>query len=164
SWNEVGEEAVRRFKKGDELDTVILSVDPERERISLGIKQLDSDPFTTFATVNDKGQIVTGKVKTVDAKGAEIDLGEDILGYLRVSELSRDRVEDARSILKEGDEVTAVVISVDRKTRNIQLSIKQKDMVEQQEAMASLSAQSSKENAGTTSLGALLRAKLDADK
>ncbi|MBP8187657.1 MAG: S1 RNA-binding domain-containing protein, partial [Comamonas sp.] len=164
SWNETGEAAVRNYKKGQEVEAIVLGVDVERERISLGIKQLDSDPFTTFATVNDKGQIVTGKVKTVDAKGAEIDLGEDILGYLRVSELSRDRVEDARSILKEGDEVTAVVISVDRKTRNIQLSIKQKDMVEQQEAMASLSAQSSKENAGTTSLGALLRAKLDADK
>ena len=143
---------------------IVLAVDVERERISLGIKQLDQDPFTTFVTVNDKGSIVTGKVKTVDAKGAEIELGEDILGYLRVSEISQDRVEDARSVLKEGDEVTAVVTNVDRKTRNIQLSIKQKDHVEQQEAMASLSAQSSKENAGTTSLGALLRAKLDADK
>lgn len=114
--------------------------------------------------MNDKGQVVTGKVKTVDAKGAEIDLGEDIIGYLRASEISQDRVEDARSVLKEGDEVTAVVVNVDRKSRNIQLSIKQKDHAEQQVAMASLSAQSSKENAGTTSLGALLRAKLDADK
>ena len=104
------------------------------------------------------------QIHAADADGAEIDLGDDIVGYLRVSEISRDRVEDARSVLKEGDEVTAVVINVDRKTRNIQLSIKQKDMAEQQEAMASLSAQSSKENAGTTSLGALLRAKLDADK
>jgi small subunit ribosomal protein S1 len=164
SWNETGEAAVRNYKKGQEVEAIVLGVDVERERISLGIKQLDSDPFTTFATVNDKGQIVTGKVKTVDQRGAEIDLGDDIVGYLRVSELSRDRVEDARSVLKEGDEVTAVVINVDRKTRNIQLSIKQKDMAEQQEAMASLSAQSSKENAGTTSLGALLRAKLDADK
>ena len=139
----------------------MLAVDVERERISLGIKQMDADPFTTFVSMNDKGQIVTGKVKTVDAKGAEIDLGEDILGYLRVSEISRDRVEDARSILKEGDEVTAVVLNVDRKTRNIQLSIKAKDAADQQEAMATLSQQSSKENAGTTSLGALLRAKLD---
>ena len=164
SWNETGEAAVRNYKKGQEVEAIVLAVDVERERISLGIKQLDSDPFTTFVTVNDKGQIVTGKVKTVDQRGAEIDLGEDIIGYLRVSELSRDRVEDARSVLKEGDEVTAVVVNVDRKTRNIQLSIKQKDQAEQQEAMASLSAQSSKENAGTTSLGALLRAKLDADK
>ncbi|MDR2299465.1 MAG: S1 RNA-binding domain-containing protein, partial [Comamonas sp.] len=164
SWNETGEAAVRNYKKGQEVEAIVLAVDVERERISLGIKQLDSDPFTTFTTVNDKGQIVTGKVKTVDAKGAEIDLGEDIIGYLRASEISIDRVEDARSVLKEGDEVTAVVVNVDRKSRNIQLSIKQKDHAEQQTAMASLSAQSSKENAGTTSLGALLRAKLDADK
>ncbi|MEN9619397.1 MAG: ribosomal protein, partial [Pseudomonadota bacterium] len=98
---------------------------------------------------------------TVDAKGAEIDLGDDIVGYLRVSEISRDRVEDASHVLKVGDEVTAVVVNVDRKTRNIQLSIKAKDAVDQQEAMASLSQQSKSENAGTTSLGALLRAKLD---
>jgi small subunit ribosomal protein S1 len=161
SWNETGENAVREFKKGQEVEALVLAVDVDRERISLGIKQLDSDPFTTFVSVNDKGQTVTGKVKTVDAKGAEIDLGEDIIGYLRVSEISRDRVEDARSVLKEGDEVTAVVVNVDRKTRNIQLSIKAKDAVDQQEAMASLSQQSARENAGTTSLGALLRAKLD---
>ena len=139
----------------------VLAVDVDRERISLGIKQLDSDPFTTFVSVNDKGQVVTGKVKTVDARGAEIDLGEDIIGYLRASEISRDRVEDARNVLKEGDEVTAVVVNVDRKTRNIQLSIKQKDMIDEQGAMANLSQQSSRESAGTTSLGALLRAKLD---
>jgi small subunit ribosomal protein S1 len=133
----------------------------DRERISLGIKQLDSDPFTTFVSINDKGQVVTGKVKTVDPKGAEIDLGDDIIGYLRASEISRDRVEDARNVLKEGDEVTAVVVNVDRKTRNIQLSIKAKDMADQGEAMAALSQASARENAGTTSLGALLRAKLD---
>ena len=105
--------------------------------------------------------MVTGKVKTVDAKGAEIDLGDDIICYLRASEISRDRVEDARNVLKEGDEVTAVVVNVDRKTRNIQLSIKAKDAADQSEAMATLSQQSARENAGTTSLGALLRAKLD---
>jgi small subunit ribosomal protein S1 len=141
------------------VEAIILAVDVERERISLGIKQLDSDPFTTFASINDKGAVVTGKVKTVDAKGAEIDLGEDILGYLRASEISRDRVEDARNVLKEGDEVTAVVVNVDRKTRNIQLSIKAKDNADQQEAMANLSQNNT--SAGTTSLGALLRAKLD---
>jgi small subunit ribosomal protein S1 len=161
SWNETGENAVREFKKGQEVEALVLAVDVDRERISLGIKQLDSDPFTTFTSINDKGQIVTGKVKTVDAKGAEIDLGEDIIGYLRVSEISRDRVEDASHVLKVGDEVTAVVVNVDRKTRNIQLSIKAKDQADQQEAMASLSQQSKTENAGTTSLGALLRAKLD---
>ncbi len=161
SWNESGEVAVREFKKGQEVEAIVLAVDVDRERISLGIKQLDSDPFTTFTSINDKGSVVTGKVKTVDAKGAEIDLGEDILGYLRASEISRDRVEDARNVLKEGDEVTAVVVNIDRKTRNIQLSVKAKDQVDQNEAMCSLSQQSSKENAGTTSLGALLRAKLD---
>ena len=161
SWNETGEAAVRNYKKGQEVEAIVLAVDVERERISLGIKQLDQDPVTNFVTVNGKGSIVTGKGKTVDAKGAEIELGEDILGYLRVSEISQDRVEDARSVLKEGDEVTAVVTNVDRKTRNIQLSIKAKDMVDEQGAMANLSQQSSRENAGTTSLGALLRAKLD---
>ncbi|AOF84306.1 ribosomal protein S1 [Hydrogenophaga sp. RAC07] len=161
SWNETGEAAVRNYKKGQEVEAIVLAIDVERERISLGIKQLDGDPFTTFAAVNDKGSIVTGKVKTVDAKGAEIDLGEDVLGYLRASEISRDRVEDARNMLKEGDEVTTVVVNIDRKTRNIQLSIKAKDAADQQEAMASLSQQSSRESAGTTSLGALLRAKLD---
>ncbi|MBQ0917646.1 30S ribosomal protein S1 [Hydrogenophaga aromaticivorans] len=161
SWNETGEAAVRNFKKGQEVEAIVLAIDVERERISLGIKQLDGDPFTTFVSVNDKGSVVTGKVKTVDAKGAEIDLGEDVLGYLRASEISRDRVEDARNVLKEGDEVTTVVMNVDRKTRNIQLSIKAKDMADQNEAMQSLSQQSARENAGTTSLGALLRAKLD---
>jgi len=159
SWNEPGETAVRNYKKGQEVDAIVLAIDVERERISLGIKQLDGDPFTTFVSVNDKGSVVTGKVKTVDAKGAEIDLGEDVLGYLRASEISRDRVEDARNVLKEGDEVTAVVVNVDRKTRNIQLSIKAKDMADQNEAMASLNQNTG--NAGTTSLGALLRAKLD---
>jgi small subunit ribosomal protein S1 len=161
SWNETGEAAVRNYKKGQEVEALVLGVDVDRERISLGIKQLDSDPFTTFVSINDKGQTVTGKVKTVDARGAEIDLGEEIVGYLRASEISRDRVEDARNVLKEGDEVTAVVVNIDRKTRNIQLSIKAKDMAEQQEAMATLSQTAG--NAGTTSLGALLRAKLDSN-
>ncbi len=126
----------------------------------MGIKHVDADPFTTFVSINDKGAIVTGKVKTVDAKGAEIDLGEDIVGYLRVSEISADRVEDARNVLKEGDEVTAVITNVDRKSRGISLSIRAKDQADQQEAMATLS-QSARESAGTTNLGALLKAKLD---
>ena len=161
SWSETGEAAVRNYKKGQEVEAIVLGVDVDRERISLGIKQLDGDPFSTFTSVHDKGSLVTGKVKTVDPKGAEIDLGNDILGYLRASEISRDRVEDARNVLKEGDEVTAVVVNIDRKTRNIQLSVKQKDMMDEQGAMQNLSQQSSRENAGTTSLGALLRAKLD---
>jgi len=159
SWNEPGEAAVRNYKKGQEVEALVLAVDVDRERISLGIKQLDQDPFTTFVTMNDKGQIVTGKVKTVDARGAEIDLGNDLVGYLRASEISRDRVEDASQVLKVGDEVTTVVVNVDRKSRNIQLSVKAKDAADQQEAMASLN--QSTGNAGTTSLGALLRAKLD---
>jgi len=137
-----------------------LAIDVERERISLGIKQLDDDSFTTFTSMNDKGQIVTGKVKSVDAKGAEIDLGDDLVGYLRASEISADRVEDARTVLKEGDEVTAVVLNVDRKARSIQLSIRAKDAADQQEAMSTLNQQAAG-SAGTTSLGALLRAKLD---
>ncbi|MDM7455890.1 MAG: 30S ribosomal protein S1 [Tepidimonas sp.] len=159
SWNEPGETAVRNYKKGQEVEAVVLGVDVERERISLGIKQLDADPFTTFVSIHDKGATVTGTVKSVDAKGAEIDLGQDIVGYLRASEISRDRVEDARNVLKVGDEVTAVIVNVDRKNRSIQLSIKAKDAADQQEAMASLSQTAG--NAGTTNLGALLRAKLD---
>ncbi|MBU0915077.1 MAG: 30S ribosomal protein S1 [Gammaproteobacteria bacterium] len=161
SWNEPGEAAVRNYKKGQEVEAVVLAIDVERERISLGIKQLDSDPFTNFTTLNDRGATVTGVVKTVDAKGAEITLGDDIISYLRASEISRDRVEDARNVLKEGDEVTALIINIDRKTRGIQLSIKAKDNVEQQEAMQSLRADTTKEGSGTTSLGALLKAKLD---
>jgi len=161
SWNEPGEAAVRNYKKGQEVEAIVLAIDVERERISLGIKQLDADPFTNFTTLNDRGATVTGTVATVDAKGAEIKLGDDIVGYLRASEISRDRVEDARNVLKEGDEVTAVIVNVDRKTRNIQLSIKAKDNAEQQEALQSLRADTSKEGSGTTSLGALLKAKLD---
>ncbi len=161
SWNEPGETAVRNFKKGQEVDAVVLAVDVERERISLGIKQLDGDPFATFTTMLERGALVTGKVKTVDVKGAEILLADDVIGYLRASEISPDRVEDARNVLKEGDEVNAMVINVDRKTRQIQLSIKAKDSVDQQEAMHRLAQTSERENAGTTSLGALLRAKMD---
>ena len=161
SWNETGEAAVRNYKKGQEVEAVVLGVDVERERISLGIKQLDSDPFTTFVSVNDKGQSVTGKVKSVDARGAEIDLGEDVVGYLRASEISQDRVEDASQVLKVGDEVTAVITNIDRKSRNVSLSIKAKDAADQQQAMAELNQGASATHAGTTSLGALLRAKLD---
>ena len=161
SWNEPGEVAVRNYKKGQEVEAVVLAIDVERERISLGIKQLDSDPFTTYTSINDRGVTVNGTVKTVDAKGAEIQLADDVTGYLRASEISRERVEDARNVLKEGDEVSALIINVDRKTRNIQLSIKAKDNAEQQEALQSLRADNTKEGSGTTSLGALLKAKLD---
>ena len=164
SWHEAGEAAVRNYKKGQEVEAIVLGIDVERERISLGIKQLDGDPFANYTSVNDRGALVTGKVKTVDPRGAEIQLNDDVTGYLRASELTRDRVEDARSILKEGDEVEAMIINVDRKTRSIQLSIKAKDNVDQQEAMQRIASTNERENAGTTSLGALLRAKLDGDK
>ena len=161
SWNEPGEGAVRNYKKGQEVEAVVLAVDVERERISLGIKQLDVDPFTSFTTLNDRGAIVGGRVRSVDPRGAEIQLNDDVTGYLRASELSRDRVEDARNVLKEGDEVSVMIINVDRKMRSIQLSIKAKDAADQQEAMQRLAHSNERETAGTTSLGALLRAKLD---
>ncbi|MBX9299122.1 30S ribosomal protein S1 [Chromobacterium vaccinii] len=158
SWNEAGEEAVRKFKKGDEVDAVVLSIDVEKERISLGIKQLEGDPFNNFVAMNDKGALVKGTVKSVDAKGAVIALDTDVEGYLRASELSRDRVEDARSILKDGDAVEAVIVAVDRKSRNISLSIKAKDAQEDNAALKNLAVDSA--SAGTTNLGALLKAKL----
>ena len=159
SWTENSEEAVRKYKKGDEVEAVILAIDIEKERISLGIKQLEGDPFGNYIAVNDKGSIVKGAVKTVDAKGATIELAEDVEGYLRASEISRDKVEDARNHLKEGDEVEAVILSIDRKSRSISLSIKAKDAKEQDEALKAVSSNSNV-NAGTTSLGDLLKAKL----
>ncbi|WP_312600382.1 MULTISPECIES: 30S ribosomal protein S1 [Pseudomonas] len=160
SWNEPGEEAVRRFKKGDELDTVILSVDPERERISLGIKQLEDDPFSSYAALNEKGTIVRGTVKEVDAKGAIITLGHEIEGVLKASEISRDRVEDARNVLKEGDEVEAKIISIDRKSRVISLSVKSKDVDDEKEAMTSLR-NKQEPSAGPTTIGDLIKAQME---
>jgi small subunit ribosomal protein S1 len=160
SWTETGEEAVRRFKKGDELEAVVLAIDVERERVSLGVKQLEGDPFNNYCAMNDKGALVTGVVKSVEPKGAVITLSEEVEGYLRASEISRDRVEDAGTHLKEGDTVEAMILNVDRKARSIQLSIKAKDSVETQEAMQKISTDSSA-STGTTSLGALLKAKLD---
>ena len=160
SWNQPGEEAVRNYKKGDEVEAVVLSIDVERERISLGIKQLEGDPFNSFVSVHDKNSIVKGTVKSIDAKGAVISLENDVEGYLRASEVARDRVEDIRAHLKEGDTVEAMVINVDRKNRGINLSIKAKDMLEESDAMQKAAVDSSA-NAGTTSLGALLKAKMD---
>ena len=160
SWNQPGEEAVRNYKKGDEVEAVVLSIDVERERISLGIKQLEGDPFNSFVSINDKNSIVKGAVKSIDAKGAVIALENDIEGYLRASEVSRDRVEDIRSHLKEGDTVEAMIINVDRKNRTINLSIKAKDMAEESDAMQKVAGENAA-SAGTTSLGALLKAKMD---
>ena len=161
SWHEAGEEAVRRFKKGDELDTVILSVDPERERISLGIKQLEDDPFSNYVAVNDKGTIVRGIVKEVDAKGAVITLAEGIEAVLKASEISRDRVEDARNVLKEGEEVEAKIISVDRKSRVISLSVKSKDVEDEKDAMKELRTKQEVETTGPTTIGDLIRAQME---
>src|SRR5574343_31156 len=160
SWTETGEDAVRKFKKGDEVEAIVLSIDVEKERISLGIKQLEGDPFNNYVAMNDKGALVKGVVKSADAKGAVVQLEGDVEGYLRASELSRDRVEDARSVLKDGDEVEAVIIAVDRKARSISLSIKAKDVQEEKAAMSAISAGDANVSAGTTSLGALLKAKL----
>ncbi|MGZ5035881.1 MAG: 30S ribosomal protein S1 [Usitatibacter sp.] len=163
SWNAPGEEAVKSLKKGDEVETVVLSIDVERERISLGIKQLDGDPFGNYVTTHDKGNVVKGIVKQIDPKGALIELEKDVDGYLRASEIARDRVEDVRAHLKEGDEVEAVIINIDRKSRSINLSIKQKDAAEEQAALQKHTAESSA-SAGTTNLGALLKAKLSGSK
>ncbi|HQS58171.1 MAG: 30S ribosomal protein S1 [Gallionellales bacterium 35-53-114] len=163
SWSLPGEEAVRNFKKGDDLEAVVLAIDVERERISLGIKQMDGDPFSGFVVGHDKGAIVTGVVKSLDAKGATITLDGDVEAYLKASEVSADRVEDIRNHLKEGDTVKAVIINVDRKNRGINLSIKAMDKAEETAAMKKLSAEDTS-TAGTTNLGALLKAKMASSK
>ena len=159
SWNETGEEAVRNYKKGDEIETVILSIDPERERISLGIKQLEEDSFSIFLGEAEKGNIVTGEVTDVDTKGAVIKLNEEVDGYIKVADLSRDRVEDARSVLSVGDKIDAKIVAVDRKSRSIGLSIKAKDMDDEKEAVASLKEQDSAASPGT--IGDLIKAQMD---
>ena len=160
SWNESGEEAVRKYKKGDELEAVVLAIDTERERSSLGIKQMGGDPFSNFASTHDKNTLVKGTVKSVDAKGAVIDLGNDVEGYLRAAEISADRVEDATTRLAAGDEVEALITNIDRKNRSIQLSIRAKDAAEARDALDRLNADATAAS-GTTNLGALLKAKLE---
>ena len=146
SWN-AGEEAVREYKKGDEISAVVLQVDPERERISLGVKQTEDDPFNQYLTDNKKGAIVTGKVLEVDAKGAKIELAEGVEGYLRVSDISRDRIEDASTELSVDDSVEAKFMGVDRKNRTISLSIKAKDQADERQAMDNVN-QAPAEDAG----------------
>lgn len=160
SWTEPGETAVHNFKKGDELEAVVLAIDVERERVSLGVKQLEGDPFNNYIAMNDKGSVVSGTVKSVEPKGAVIQLNDDVEGYLRASEISRDRVEDAGSHLKVGDQIEVMIINIDRKSRTLQLSIKAKDQMETQEAMQKIQNDSSAAS-GMTSLGALLKAKFD---
>ncbi|QDQ28158.1 30S ribosomal protein S1 [Chitinimonas arctica] len=163
SWNLTGEEAVRNFKKGDEVEALVLSIDVERERISMGIKQMEGDPFNNYVSTFDKGAVVKGTVKSMDAKGAIIALSEEVEGYLRATEVSRDRVENIATVLKEGEEIEAMIINVDRKNRSINLSIKAKDSTEDSTAMTKLASESAG-NAGTTSLGALLKAKLSGNQ
>jgi small subunit ribosomal protein S1 len=159
SWTESGEEAVRNFKKGDEIDAVVLGIDTEKERISLGIKQLEGDPFNNYVATYDKGAVVQGTVKSVEAKGAVVTLSVDVEGYLRASEISVGRVEDASTVLNVGDTVDAMIINIDRKTRSIQLSIKARDNAETADTIQRMSEASA--SSGTTNLGALLKAKLD---
>ncbi len=161
SWSLAGEEAVKNFKKSEEVEAVVLSIDVERERISLGVKQLEGDPFTNFIASHDKNSLVQGTVKSLDAKGAVIALSAEIEGYLRAAEFSRDRIEDLRTLLKEGDTVNAMIINVDRKNRSINLSVKAKDVVDETDAMKQLRSENAASAAGSTNLGALLRAKLD---
>ncbi len=160
SWSATGEEAIRNFKKGDEVQAVVLAIDTDKERISLGIKQLEGDPYTNYIATHEKNTIVRAVVKSVDAKGAVLQLEGDVEGYLRASEYSRDRVEDLSQLVKVGDELEAMIINVDRKSRNVNLSIKAKDQAEQHEAMQKFASESSAAS-GTTNLGALLKAKLN---
>lgn len=162
SWNEPGEEVVRNYKKGDEIEAVVLAIDTEKERISLGVKQLEGDPFNNYASANEKGAIVSGVVKSVEAKGAVVTLDVDVEGYLRASEISTGRVEDATTVLKEGDTVEAMILNIDRKARSIQLSVKARDNAETADKLESLNDAAA--SSGTTNLGALLKAKLDQAK
>jgi small subunit ribosomal protein S1 len=159
SWTETGEEAVRNFKKGDEIEAVVLGIDTDKERISLGIKQLEGDPFNNFVATHDKGAVVPGTVKSVEPKGAVVTLSLDVEGYLRASEISSGRVEDATTVMNVGDNIEAMIVNVDRKTRSIQLSIKARDNAETADTIQRMSDASA--SSGTTNLGALLKAKLD---
>lgn len=161
TWDEDGDEAVRRFKKGDEVETVVLSVDPERERISLGVKQLEQDPFASYLAANPKGKLVTGTVREVEAKGAIVDLGDGVEGQLRAADLARERVEDARTMLSEGQQLEARIVGVDRKNRVINLSLKAKEIQEEKEAMEDYSRSAS---TGTATLGDLLKEQMSANK
>ena len=160
SWDETGDEAVREYKKGDEIETVILSIDSERERISLGVKQLSEDPFASFTSEYERGSIVKGTVTEVDAKGATIAIADGIEGYLRGSELGREKVEDVRSVLKEGDEVEAKIVNVDRKTRNLSLSVKAMEIDDERAAIKDHKNQEAAEVSPGT-IGDLIKAQMD---
>ena len=160
SWNEPGETAVRRYSKGEQIETIILSVDPERERISLGIKQLDKDPFSDYTAIHDRGAVIMGKVVEVQPKEATLELAEEVLGVLKAAEISVDRVEDARTVLKEGEEVEVKIISIDRKNRTIGLSIKSKDIEEERAAVKAHQKQET-DRSGPATLGDLIKAQMN---
>ncbi|HLR12907.1 MAG TPA: 30S ribosomal protein S1 [Burkholderiaceae bacterium] len=159
SWSESGEEAVRNFKKGEEIETVVLGIDTDKERISLGIKQLEGDPFNNFVSTHDKGAVVPGVIKSVEPRGAVVSLSVDVDGYLRASEISQGRVEDATTVLSEDQKIESMIINIDRKNRSIQLSMKARESAETADSLQRLSDASA--SSGTTNLGALLKAKLD---
>jgi small subunit ribosomal protein S1 len=161
TWQEAGEDAVRNFRKGEEIEAIVLAVDPERERISLGIKQMDQDPFATFMAEHPRGSLVKGKVKEVDARGAVIELIEGVEGYLRAADIKDERVDDATRELSVGDEIEAKFVSLDRKNRTLSLSIRAKDDAELAEALKEY--KQSDASSGTTSLGDLLKEQLDQD-
>ena len=160
SWEESGEDAVRNYTKGDELETVILSIDPERERISLGIKQLEDDPFMNYVSVNDKGSIVKGKITAVDVKSATVELQDRVEGFLRSSEVSRDKVEDIRTVLKEDEEIDVKIVNIDHKTRVISLSIKAIEIDDEKAAIRDHKKQGNSEVSPGT-IGDLIKAELD---
>ena len=162
SWSEPGEVAVRKFKKGEDLEAVILAVDPERERISLGVKQLEEDPMGGFLSGTEKGAVVKGTITEVEAKQATVDLGDGVLAVLKASELSRDRVEDARNVLNVGDEIEAKIANVDRKTRQISLSVRAMEEAEEKEALLNLNEASADEGeVGPTTIGELIKAQME---
>ncbi|MCZ6868369.1 MAG: 30S ribosomal protein S1 [Gammaproteobacteria bacterium] len=162
SWNEPGETAIRRYTKGEEIETVVLSIDPERERISLGVKQLEHDPFSDYTAANDKGTLVTGIVQSVEPKEAVLELAEEVTGILKASEISMDRVEDARNVLKAGDEMEVRIISVDRKNRTIGLSVKAKELADEREAVRD-HRRTESDRPGATTIGDLIKAQMDRD-
>jgi small subunit ribosomal protein S1 len=159
SWNEPGEQAVRSFTKGDEIETVILSIDAERERISLGLKQLEEDPFTNYVAVNERGHIVMGKVKEVDAKQAILEMADEVEGVLKASEISVDRVEDARNAINVGDDIEVKIISVDRKNRTLGVSIKAKDIANEELAVREHNEKSTE--VSPTTIGDLIKQQMD---
>jgi len=164
SWDKTGEEAIRNFKKGDELEALIVAIDVEKERISLGLKQLSGDNFTGFTKANDKGSFVKGTVKSADASGILVTLADQVEGTVDISEVSEDKVDDASTVVKVGDEIEVKILNVDAKEKTIQLSLKSKNTAKPKAAKKKVEAEESSDNAGTTNLGALLKAKLDSKK